>query len=580
MGSDEARSGHPVTAMQWKNYSMERVVKTLPMPLAYRLQTADVYDPVTNKPRLQAILDHMSKEGRLEEDVAIRIVQEATVIFRKEPNVVEITAPTSTISVCGDVHGQFFDLVKLFEVGGNPDTQRYLFLGDYVDRGYFAVECVLYLAAQKIHHPNTLYMLRGNHECRHLTEHFTFRAECLCKFSENFFNICMEMFDTLPLVALLNGQFFCVHGGISPEVQTLSDVQKIDRFREPPAHGPLCDLLWSDPNSEFGNEKTNDFFVHNATRGCSYYFTYPAVCDFLNRNNLLSVIRAHEVQDMGYKMYKENKSTGFPALITVFSAPNYLDVYQNKAAILKYEQGKMNIRQFKNQDHPYWLPNFMDVFVWSFPFVVEKVTDLLLCLLSVCSDDELQEEVQHRGSVVGEGVSYNRVMNEYKVVKDKIESERPLRAQAQLSQERRQVLKTKILTFARLARLFEVLRVEQENVSKLKALSPNGVLPVGALAGGKETLLQALNGVPGVKSFKQAKALDRVNERMPSPTPVKASASVKPAAPAAATPSGTLGRATSMPPTSSGGSRTDIKNETPSNSRIPPVKTAVAAAQR
>lgn len=105
---------------------------------------------------------------------------------------------------------------------------------------------------------------------------------------------------------------------------------KIDRFREPPAHGPLCDLLWSDPNSDFGNEKTNDFFVHNATRGCSYYFTYPAVCDFLNRNNLLSVIRAHEVQDMGYKMYKENKSTGFPALITVFSAPNYLDVYQNK----------------------------------------------------------------------------------------------------------------------------------------------------------------------------------------------------------------------------------------------------------
>lgn len=105
---------------------------------------------------------------------------------------------------------------------------------------------------------------------------------------------------------------------------------QIDRFREPPAHGPLCDLIWADPNTDFGNEKTNDFYTHNGTRGCSYYYTYPAVCDFLNRNNLLSVIRAHEVQDMGYKMYKENKATGFPALITVFSAPNYLDVYQNK----------------------------------------------------------------------------------------------------------------------------------------------------------------------------------------------------------------------------------------------------------
>ncbi|GAU90170.1 hypothetical protein RvY_02627 [Ramazzottius varieornatus] len=349
---------------------------------------------------------------------------------------------------------------------------------------------MVYLAAQKLHHATTLHMLRGNHECRHLTEHFTFRAECLTKYSENFYRVCMETFDCLPIGALLNGQFFCVHGGISPEIQTLADVQKIDRFKEPPAHGPLCDVLWSDPNSDFGNEKNNDFFLHNATRGCSYYYTYPAVCDFLNRNNLLSVIRAHEVQDMGYKMYKENKATGFPALITVFSAPNYLDVYQNKAAILKYEQGKMNIRQFKNQEHPYWLPNFMDVLVWSFPFVVEKVTDLLLSLLSVCSDGELQEEVHHRASVVGEGVSYNRVINEYEIVKKKLEAERPARTKSQLSPERRQLINAKIQAFARMARFYDILRVEQENVSKLKAVSPNGVLPLGALAGGKDTLLQ------------------------------------------------------------------------------------------
>ncbi|XP_055354934.1 serine/threonine-protein phosphatase 2B catalytic subunit gamma isoform-like isoform X2 [Paramacrobiotus metropolitanus] len=510
-----------ISPAQWKNYTMDRVIKTLPMPPAYRLTVQDVYDPATSRPRLPLLLEHMSREGRLEEEAAVKVIQEGAAILKKEPNIIEITAPMATIAVCGDVHGQFFDLIKLFEVGGNPDTQRYLFLGDYVDRGYFAVECVLYLMAQKIHHPNTLYMLRGNHECRHLTEHFTFKAECSVKYSEHFYKVCMEAFDCLPLAALLNGQFFCVHGGISPEVQVLSDVLKIDRFREPPAHGPLCDLIWADPNTDFGNEKTNDFFTHNSTRGCSYYYTYPAVCDFLNRNNLLSVIRAHEVQDMGYKMYKENKATGFPALITVFSAPNYLDVYQNKAAILKYEQGKMNIRQFKNQEHPYWLPNFMDVFVWSFPFVAEKVTDLLLALLSVCSDEELQEEAPRRASVVGEGVSYNRVMNEYRTLKERLQKERPARSPTRVPLEQRQMIRTKILAVARLMRFYEILRVEEEYVSRLKGLTGTGSLPVGALAGGRDTLLQALNGVQGGKSFKQAKALDRINERMPGPPPSK-----------------------------------------------------------
>lgn len=148
---------------------------------------------------------------------------------------------------------------------------------------------------------------------------------------------------------------------------------RLDRFKEPPAYGPMCDLLWSDPLEDFGSEKSStEHFSHNSVRGCSYFYSYAACCDFLAHNNLLSIIRAHEAQDAGYRMYRKSQTTGFPSLITIFSAPNYLDVYNNKAAVLKYENNVMNIRQFNCSPHPYWLPNFMDVFTWSLPFVGEK----------------------------------------------------------------------------------------------------------------------------------------------------------------------------------------------------------------
>uniref|UniRef100_UPI003AAEE281 protein phosphatase 3, catalytic subunit, gamma isozyme, a isoform X9 n=1 Tax=Centroberyx gerrardi TaxID=166262 RepID=UPI003AAEE281 len=423
---------------QEKQSTTERLIKAVPYPPQQKLTIKELFED--GKPNAELLRNHLVKEGRVEEDVALKIINDGANILRQEKCMLEVEAP---ITVCGDVHGQFFDLMKLFEVGGSPSNTRYLFLGDYVDRGYFSIECVLYLWSLKINHPSTLFLLRGNHECRHLTEYFTFKQECKIKYSERVYDACMEAFDCLPLAALLNQQFLCVHGGLSPEINCLDDIRKLDRFKEPPAFGPMCDLIWADPGEDYGSEKTSEHFNHNSVRGCSYFFSYSAVCDFLVNNNLLSVIRAHEAQDAGYRMYRKSQTTGFPSLITIFSAPNYLDVYNN------------------------------------------KVTEMLVNVLNICSDDELMSE--------GDDLCGATAM-------------------------RKEVIRNKIRAVGKMARVFSVLREESESVLTLKGLTPTGTLPMGVLSGGKQTLQSAIQGFSPtrkIRNFEEARGLDRINERMP-----------------------------------------------------------------
>ena len=200
-----------------------------------------------------------------------------------------------------------------------PDS-KVLFLGDYVDRGEYGPEVVSYLLSLKVKFPNEVFMLRGNHECREMTSSYNFREQCVSMFDVEVYDAFMDLFDCLPLACVVNGSYLCMHGGISSQMKSLESINQIDRQREPSEEGLMTDLLWADPAS---TKKCSKDFKFNNDRKISVIFGKNPTNRILESENLLSIIRAHQVQRKGYKFHKWNGPELFPPIITVFSAPNY-----------------------------------------------------------------------------------------------------------------------------------------------------------------------------------------------------------------------------------------------------------------
>lgn len=243
-------------------------------------------------------------------------------ILVEEANVQWIDSP---VTICGDIHGQFWDLLELFKVGGMcPDT-NYLFLGDYVDRGFYSVETFLLLLAFKVRYPDRITLIRGNHESRQITQVYGFYDECMRKYgSASVWRYCCEVFDYLSLGAVVDGKVFCVHGGLSPNVQSLDQIRLIDRKQEVPHDGPMCDLLWSDPDDIEG--------WGLSPRGAGYLFGADVVKQFVHSNGLELIARAHQLVMEGHKLMFDS------TIVTVWSAPNYCYRCGNVASILQLDE--------------------------------------------------------------------------------------------------------------------------------------------------------------------------------------------------------------------------------------------------
>lgn len=359
-------------------------------PLITRRPTDDEVFP-DGKPDYKFLNEFFRREGRLTEQQVIKIIKDAKEIFDDEENLLKLPCPAAVI---GDIHGQYYDLRKLLTIVPPPEEYNYIFMGDLVDRGDCSIEVLLLIYAMKICFPKKIVILRGNHESARMTQYFTFRKECLLKYSSKVYDTAMTAFKATPLVCILNDQFFCVHAGIGPGLKSLKDIREINRRQSDfTSTGVFCDIEWSDPSPTYDdNDPTDPHWAHNTDRNCSYFYSYPAVEKFLKKTDLLSVVRGHQTLDAGYRMYRKSDESGFPTVITIFSAPNYCHTYKNKAAVLIYDGTTFNVKQFMSAPAPYYLPGFLNAFQWSVPFVCEKVTDLLLSMLNVCTADELEEK--------------------------------------------------------------------------------------------------------------------------------------------------------------------------------------------
>ncbi|CAB4285014.1 hypothetical protein PRUPE_6G299800 [Prunus persica] len=277
---------------------------------------------------LDALIERLL-EARINRGKRIQLIESeirqlcitAKEVFLRQPNLLELEAP---INVCGDIHGQYPDLLRLFEYGGFPPDANYVFLGDYVDRGKQSIETICLLLAYKVKFPDNFFLLRGNHECASINRIYGFYDECKRRFSVRLWKIFTDSFNCLPVAAVIDDKIFCMHGGLSPELNNLEQLRAIERPIDVPDQGLLCDLLWSDPDRDIKGWGEND-------RGVSYTFGADKVAEFLMKHDLDLICRAHQVVEDGYEFFADRQ------LVTIFSAPNYCGEFNNAGALMNVD---------------------------------------------------------------------------------------------------------------------------------------------------------------------------------------------------------------------------------------------------
>lgn len=254
-----------------------------------------------------------------------QICQVAAQVFMSQPVMLQLGSP---VKVVGDIHGQFVDLMRIFNLCGLPPRSSYLFLGDYVDRGKQSLETILLLLLLKIKYPENVFLLRGNHECANVTKVYGFYDECKRRIPGHgvkCWKALVDVFNTMPIAATIGGKIFCVHGGLSPALKSLDDISSVTRPTDIPDTGLLSDLLWSDPDPAIYQWAESD-------RGVSHCFGKIIVERFCRKFKFDLIARGHMVVEDGYEFFDRRK------LVTIFSAPNYCGEFGNWGAVMSVDK--------------------------------------------------------------------------------------------------------------------------------------------------------------------------------------------------------------------------------------------------
>uniref|UniRef100_A0A0R3RQQ8 Serine/threonine-protein phosphatase n=1 Tax=Elaeophora elaphi TaxID=1147741 RepID=A0A0R3RQQ8_9BILA len=265
--------------------------------------------------------------GRLTTQVAEeelhRVCQKAKEVFISQSSLIEVDPP---LVVCGDIHGQYSDLLRIYDRHGFPPEANYLFLGDFVDRGKQNIETICLQFCYKIKYPENFFMLRGNHETPAINRVYGFFEECNRRYhSTRLWNAFQDTFNWMPLCGYIGGRILCMHGGLSPHLNNLDQLRNLPRPIDPPNPSMEIDLLWSDPDQWVKGWQAN-------TRGASYTFGQDVVVDMCQKLDIDLIARAHQVVQDGYEFFANRR------LVTIFSAPHYCGQFDNAGGTMSISE--------------------------------------------------------------------------------------------------------------------------------------------------------------------------------------------------------------------------------------------------